>query len=42
MKEDRIEEEYESLTHAQRRIWYNELLYADTSINNIGGYVRKF
>ena len=42
MKEDRIEEEYESLTHAQRRIWYNELLYADTSINNIGGYVRIY
>lgn len=42
MKEDRREEEYESLTHAQRRIWYNELLYADTSINNIGGYVRIY
>ncbi len=42
MKEERLEKEYELLTHAQRRIWYNESLYPNTSINIIGGYVRIY
>ncbi len=28
------------LTHPQKRVWYNEKIYSNTSINNIGGYAK--
>ena len=37
---DRLGETLYPLTHAQKRIWYNENLYPDTPVHNIGGYVK--